>query len=123
MSFNFDYTKPADEVVFSRKRIETHLLLLMINDVPAERVPFHKLLGLILDSKLDFNKHINTMLSIVNKMIALLRKFQHILPRHNLLTVYKTFIKPPLDYGDVIYDKVFIQSFHKKLESVEYNAA
>ena len=123
MSFNFDYTKPADEVVFSHKRIETHLLLLMINDVPAERVPFHKLLGLILDSKLDFNKHINTMLSIVNKMIALLRKFQHILPRHTLLTVYKTFTKPPLDYGDVIYDKVFIQSFHKKLEFVEYNAA
>ena len=123
MSFNFGYTKPADEVVFSRKRIETHLLLLMINDVPAESVPFHKLLGLILDSKLDFNKHINTVLSIVNKMIVLLRKFQHILPRHTLLTVYKTFIKPPLDYGDVIYDKVFIQPFHKKLESVEYNAA
>ena len=112
MSFNTDYTKPAHEVVFSRKRIETHHPLLMINNVPVKRVPFHKHLGLILDSKLDFNEHINTVLSKVNKMIALLRKFQHILPRHSLLTIYKTFIRPHLDYGDVIYDKVLNQSFH-----------
>ena len=77
----------------------------------------------MLDSKLDFNEHINTVLSKVNKMIALLRKFQHILPRHSLLTIYKTFIRPHLDYGDVIYDKVFNQSFHIKLESVQYIAA
>ena len=56
-------------------------------------------------------------------MIALLQKFQHILPRHSLLTIYKTFIRPHLDYSDVIYDKVFNQSFHKKLEYVQYNDA
>ena len=77
----------------------------------------------MLDSKLDFNEHINTVLSKVNKMIALLRKFQHILPRHSLLIIYKTFIRPHLDYGDVVYDQVFNQSFHKKLESVQYDAA
>ena len=123
MGFNPDSTKPAHEVIFSRKRIESHHPLFMISNVPVKRVPFHKHLGLILDSKLDFNEHINTVLSKVNKMIALLRKFQHILPRHSLLTIYKTFIRPHLDYGDVIYDKVFNHSFHKKLESVQYNAA
>ena len=122
-SFNPDYTKPSHEVVFSCKRIETHHSLLMINNVPVKRVPFHKHLGLILDSKLDFNEHINTVLSKVNKMIAFFQKFQHILPRHSLLTIYKAFIRPHLDYGDVIYDKVFNQSFHKRLESVQYNAA
>ena len=55
MSFNGDYTKPAHENVFSCKRIETHHPLLMINNVPVKRVPFHKHLGLILNSKLDFN--------------------------------------------------------------------
>ena len=53
----------------------------------------------------------------------MLRKFQLILPRYSLLTIYKTFIRPHLDYGDVVYDKVFNESFHKKLESVQYNAA
>ena len=47
----------------------------------------------------------------------LLQNFQHILPQHSLLTIYKTFIRPPLDYGDIVYDKVFNESFRKKLES------
>ena len=42
----------------------------MINNVPVKRVLFHKHLGLILYSKLDFNKHINTVLSKVNRMRA-----------------------------------------------------
>ena len=75
MSFNLDYTKPTYEVAFSHRRIETHHHLLMINNVPVKRVPFHKHLGLILDSKRDFDEHINTVLSTVNEMIALLRKF------------------------------------------------
>ena len=52
------------------------------------------------------------------KMIALLRKF-HILTQHSLLTMYKTFVGPHLDYDDVIYDKVFNQLFHKKIASVK----
>ena len=123
MSFNPDYTKPAHKVVFSRKRIETHHPLLMINSVPVKSVPFHEHLELILDSKFNFNEHIYTLLSKVNKMIPLFQKFQHILPRHSLLTIYKTFIRPHLDYGYVIYDNAFNQSFHKKLESVQYNTA
>ena len=85
-----------------------------------KHVPFHKHLGLILDSKLDFNEHVNTVLSKVNKMTSLLRTFQHILLQHSLLMICKTFVRPHLDYGNVIYDKVFNESFHKKLESVQY---
>ena len=45
----------------------------MINNVSVKHVPFHKHLGLILDSKLDFNEHINNVLSKVNEIMALLR--------------------------------------------------
>ena len=56
-------------------------------------------------------------------MTAALRKLQTVLPRHSLLTIYKAFIRPHLDYCDVIYDKVFNESWHKKFESAQYNAA
>ena len=56
-------------------------------------------------------------------MTAVLRKLQTVLPRHSLLTIYKAFIRPHLDYCDVIYDKIFNESWHKKLESAQYNAA
>ena len=53
----------------------------------------------------------------------MLRKLQTVLPRHSLLTIYKAFIRPHLDYCDVIYDKIFNESWHKKLESAQYYAA
>ena len=44
----------------------------MMNNVPVKRGRFHKHLGLILDSRFDFNEHIDTMLSKVKEIKALL---------------------------------------------------
>ena len=73
------------------------------------------------DSNLSYEHHIKSILNKVNKTIGLLRKFQLILPRHSLITIYKAFTRPHLDYGDVIY--AFNESFHQHLESIQYNAA
>ena len=59
----------------------------------------------------------------MKKSIALLRKLQATLPRSTLLTIYKAFIRPHLDYGDTIYYQADNDSFHQKLESVQYNVA
>ena len=122
MSFNNDHAKPSHEVVFSRQRSENHCLLIIIN-VPVKCVSFFKYLGLILDSKFDFNEHMSTLFSKINKMIALLQKIQYFLRNNSILTIYKTFVRPHLDYGDIAYDKMFNKSFHKKLESIQYIAA
>ena len=58
----------------------------------------------------------------VSRTIALLRKLQRVLPRQALITIYKSFIRPYLDYGDILYDKAFNESFHQKIESIQYNA-
>ena len=47
------------------------------------------------------------------KGVGLLRKLEPILPRTNLLTIYKVFIRPLLDYVDVIYDQASNSSFLK----------
>ena len=44
------------------------------------------------------------------------------LPRNALLTIYKSFISPHLDYDDIVYDQPDIESFISKLEQVQYNA-
>ena len=72
-----------------------------------------------LDKKLNFEEHLNKVDSNVNKPIGIVRKLQNVLPRSALLTIYKSLIKPHLDYGDIIYDKAFNESFHAKLQ---YNA-
>ena len=40
-----------------------------------------------------------------------------------MLTIYKSFPRSHLDYGDAIYDHAFNESFQNKLESVQCNAA
>ena len=39
------------------------------------------------------------------------------------MTIYKTFLRSPFDYGDIIYDQPQNESFCEKLESVQYKAA
>ena len=55
-------------------------------------------------------------------MIRLLRKLSNLLPRQALVTIYNAFVRPHLDYGDVLYDQAFNNSFHTKMESIQYSA-
>ena len=40
-----------------------------------------------------------------------------------LITIYKSFVGPHLDYGDVLYDQPNNESLYRKTESVHYNTA
>ena len=73
--------------------------------------------------QLEFLEHLKNIQAKVNKSIALLLKLQTVLPRPTLLTIYKVFIRPFLDYVDTTYDQAYNDSFHQKLESIQYNAA
>ena len=98
MSFNPDSTKPTREVVFSRKKNNIDYPPITFNKLPVKRIPSHKHLGLTLNSKLNFKEHISSILSKVNKLTPVIWKLQNVLPRHFLLTIYKAFIRPHLDY-------------------------
>ena len=47
----------------------------------------------------------------------------NVLPRNFLITIYKSFIRPHLDYGAIIFDQPENESFCKNFESVHFNAA
>ena len=50
----------------------------------------------------------------ISKTMDLLRRFQPVLPRSSLRTIYKTSIRSQLDYADVIYDQAYNSSFLQK---------
>ena len=58
----------------------------------------------------------------ISKTLGLLQKLHNLLPRSALNTIYKAFVRPYLDYGDILYDQAYNMSFHHKLESIQYNA-
>ena len=119
MSFNPDSTIQAQEVIFSRKTTKKIHPKIFFSNIPI----FNKHLGLHLDSKLSFDIHIKTILNKVNRTTGLFRNFQEVLPRSSLITICKAFIRPHLDYGDVIFAQDFNNSFHQRLESIQYNTA
>ena len=123
MSFNSEPSKQAQELIFTRKLQEKDYPQLYFNDSSVKETCTQKHLGMLLDFRLDFQEHWKSLLKKVNKTVALLCKFQNILPRSALLTIYKFFVRTHLDYGDIIYDQAFNNSFQQKIESLQYNAA
>ena len=71
-----------------------------------------------LDEKLNFNEHLKDKFAIVNKGIGMLKKLSNYLPRHSLVTLYKVFIRPHLDYS-IIYDKPNNINISNKTESLQ----
>ena len=90
--------KQAQEVIFSHKIEKPNHPELIFNNIPVNQTSYQKLLGMFLDSKLNFGEHLKYITSKVNNSIGLLHRLQLILPRRLLLTVYKPFIRPHLDY-------------------------
>ena len=80
------------------------ILLFFNNNIVIQAIAHnHKFWG----TNLDFQEHVKGIFSNVNKAIGLLRTLHHILPRPHLLTICKSFIRPHLDYGNVIYAQIY----------------
>ena len=121
--FNPDPSKQAIEICFSHKRENKNYPSLMFNDTKVQLATSQKHLGLILDSRLDSNEHIDYKINKCNKIIGIMKRLSLSLSRKSLLTIYKSFVRPILDYADIIYDKPFNESFKRKFEMVQYRAA
>ena len=67
--------------------------------------------------------HIKFFLRKVNQRTSTIKKLRHTLPRKSLLNIYKAYLRPYIDYGDVIYDQLSNESFCEKLETVQYKTA
>ena len=96
---------------------------IFFNDKPVQQVSSQKHLDLTLDTSLTFDEHIKTTTSNVSKTIGVLRKLNNRLPRSSLTTVYKSFVRPHLDYSDGIFDKAYNNSFQQGLEYFQYKAS
>ena len=89
------------------------------NNSLIEQDPTQKHLGLTLDHNLTFQYQVNEKIKKAMKGIGLLRK-EH---RTFLLNIYKSFMRPHLDYGDAVYDQSSNGAFSNKLGTVQYNTA
>ena len=123
MSFNPDPNKLATEVILSHKINQVVHPPGFFNNLPVTTQPSTKHLGMILDSKLNFELHLEDKICKAHRGIGLIKRLQCDLSRKTLLNIHQSFIRPHLDYGDIIYDKPNVENFINRIESIQYNAA
>ena len=85
MNFSPDPSKQTQEVIFSWKLQKTNHNQVYFNHNSVQQVPPQKDLGMYLDTKLNFQEHLNNVLSKVNKTIGLLRKLQELFLEKNFI--------------------------------------
>ena len=105
MVFNPDITKQAVEITFSNKHDPTQHGDLIFGEIPVKKVQETKHLGMILDVKLSFVSHIENKLTKAKQELGIMKQVKRIVTPHTLEQYYKMWVRPHLEYGDLVFDK------------------
>ena len=122
MTFNPDMSKQAIEVIFSCKTNKPNHPDLTFNNIPIARESSTKHLGVYLDTRLTFSRHIKEKILKAMKGVTLLKLLSKYVDRNVLSLSYKMHVLPHLDYGDVIYHNSRTDLMDL-IERVQYKAA
>ena len=68
-------------------------------NVALECKEFVRYLGIIIDNNLSWKYHIDHVAIKMSRTVGLICKLRHFLPRHTLLTIYRSLVAPYLTYG------------------------
>ena len=93
-----------------------------MQDQIINEVESYKHLGVILSNDCSWQKHLDYMEEKVWTRINIMRRLNYDIERKSLETIYKSFIRPLLEYADVIWDNCTHQN-KNKLELIQLEAA
>ena len=126
MQFNPEKNKQAAQVIFSCKKYKPIHPSLFFNQSEVITKDVHTHLGMILDSKLNYSSHVREAIIKGRRGIGIIRYLSKYVCWGVLDQIYKLYVRPHLDYGDIIYNKYdpeYTLELTKKLESIQYSAA
>jgi hypothetical protein len=120
--WHVEFSPPkTKELIISRKRDPPNHPQVFLDTQPIKRVTSHKHLGLTLCHDLSWKEHITESIDKANRRLGIMRCLKYKLDRLSLERIYKGFIRPILEYGDIVWDCTFELTY--KLEAVQLNAA
>ena len=94
--------KKTHLMVFTSKNKTPTNMELHIGGQPIEKVE-HKILGVILDHKITWKKHINYISNKIEKGIGIIKKVRKYLNSETLISLYYSFIYPYLIYCNQVW--------------------
>jgi hypothetical protein len=109
-------------IKISRKVFPAPKPILKLNGATIKEVPNHKHLGLTFNQTLTWTDHIDNLIAKGAKCVGLLKRISRDVPRECMEILYKSMIRPILEYGAIIFDGCPDMSA-KRLENVQRQAA
>ena len=91
-------------------------------DSPIQNVENHKHLGVIFSNDGSWHHHINHITEQAWKRIHIMRRLKFKLNRDSLNTIYISFVRPLLEYADVVWDNC-TQTDKNELDKIQHEAA
>ena len=119
VSFN---PQKTETLLISRKANQTFHPPLYFDGIPIQEVTNHKHLGLIFNNTCHWGQHIDYIVDKACKKLNILRSLKFDLDRLTLQIMYFSFIRPVLEYGDIIFDNC-PSYYSEKLEKINTEAA
>lgn len=111
-------------LIGSRQRISTlnEVLNLSVNGVTLQQVKNAKCLGVTIDEFLTWETHLTNVIRKVSAGIGVLRRVKKIVPRDNLISIYRSIIEPYFDYCCLVWDGIGT-SLAERLQKLQNRAA
>uniref|UniRef100_A0A0R3Q9H7 Reverse transcriptase domain-containing protein n=1 Tax=Brugia timori TaxID=42155 RepID=A0A0R3Q9H7_9BILA len=110
--------KKCNSISFSRKR-NTPNLSISLGNQNVEKCNRVRDLGVILDSKLNFNDHYNTIIHRANNMLSFTKRFSfNFNDPYTIKTLYVAYVRSILEYCSIVWSP--FQTTHiNRIESVQ----
>ena len=94
--------KKTNYMLFSRKR-NLESINFKIKNLNIERKTEARFLGIIIDEKLDWSKHITALKSKMSRYLGVMYKIKFTIPLKARLQIYHSFIQSHLNYCSVVW--------------------
>ena len=82
--------------------------VLHINGNIINRVQYYKFLGITIDEKLNWKKHINNIANKLSKVVSIIHKLKYSLTIKSLKLICNTFFLPHLNYCNTVWSTTYI---------------
>ena len=100
VSFSAEKTK---SMTISNKNVPVHHPPLYFDGEEIIKVDRHKHLGITLSSDLTWQSHVDDIVSKADTKLNIMSRLYYLLYRKTLETMYTSFVRPTLEYGDTIW--------------------
>jgi hypothetical protein len=118
---NFNPSK-SESLLISRKHKKIHHPTLTMSNKDILEVKVHKHLGVHISNDGTWHHHIEYIKNKAWQRVNIMRKLKYNLDRKSLEVIYTSFIRPILEYSNILWDNCTNHEKHE-LEKIQHEAA